>query len=272
LDDQLTLCTNTYHTYSLEDALAGAAAAGFKSVELTSVPGWTEHVRRDADDEELARVKDLLRQYGLEAVSFAGHSDLASDAGVGEFQKALDIAQKLGIHYVTTSTGGHDASSAGTIEEQREQFLNRIRPLADEAAEKDITICLETHGGLVASGVLSAALVELIDKPNVGINYDPGNVIFYGDTRPEKDIEVAAPYVKHVHAKDQIGGAGVWNFPAAGTGEVDFDPIFASLSNVGFDGPVSVEIEFEGEPWPALEVVNAEVAKAHDFLTKYVAS
>ena len=244
MTEQMTLCTNTYHTYSLEDALAGAAKAGFKSVELTSVPGWTEHVRRDATDEELAHVKDLLDQYGLEAVSFAGHSDLASDSGVDEFRKALEIAQKLGIHYVTTSTGGHDASSSGTLDEQREAFLGRIRPLADEAAEKDIVICLETHGGLVASGALSAELVQLIDKPNVGINYDPGNVIFYGDTRPEQDISVAAPYVRHVHAKDQIGGAGVWNFPAAGTGEVDFDPIFATLAEVGFNGPVSVEIEF----------------------------
>src|SRR5687768_11493939 len=46
--DRLAASTNTYHTYSLEDALQGIAAAGFKSVELTSVPGWTEHVRRDA--------------------------------------------------------------------------------------------------------------------------------------------------------------------------------------------------------------------------------
>jgi L-ribulose-5-phosphate 3-epimerase len=110
--ERLTGLTNTYHTYSLEEALEGIAAAGFKSVELTSVPGWTEHVRRDAGAEELAHVKDLLRQYGLTAVSLAGHSDLVSESGIAEFRKALNIAQRLGISYVTTSTGGHDASSA----------------------------------------------------------------------------------------------------------------------------------------------------------------
>ena len=36
--------TNSYHTYSHEEALAGIAAAGFRYVELTAVPGWTEHV------------------------------------------------------------------------------------------------------------------------------------------------------------------------------------------------------------------------------------
>ncbi|MGE3797215.1 MAG: sugar phosphate isomerase/epimerase family protein [Thermomicrobiales bacterium] len=268
--DRLTLCTNTYHTYSLEDSLAGAQKAGFTSVELTSVPGWTEHVRRDATDEELAHVKDLLQQYGQTAVSFAGHSDLASDSGVAEFRKALNVAQKLGIPYVTTSTGGHDASSHGSLDEQRDMFLARIRPLCDEAAEKGITICLETHGGLVANGAVSAELIKLIDKPNIGINYDPANVIYYGNTDPVEDIKVAAPYVRHMHAKDSIGGFGVWNFPPAGTGEVDFKAIFATLDAAGFDGPVSSEIEFQGEPWPALDDVHAAVKTAYDYLRGFV--
>ena len=109
--DRLAASTNTYHSYSLEEALDGIAAAGFTSVELTSVPGWTEHVRRDADDAEIQRVKDLLAQYGLTAVSLSGHSDLVSDEGVAEFRKALDLARKLGITKITTSTGGHDDTS-----------------------------------------------------------------------------------------------------------------------------------------------------------------
>ncbi len=268
--DRLTLCTNTYHSYSLEDALAGAKRAGYKNIELTSVPGWTEHVRRDATDEELGHVKDLLEQHGQKAVSLAGHSDLASEAGIAEFRKALNIARKLGIGYVTTSTGGHDASSHGTLDEQREAFMGRIRPLCDEAAGMGITICLETHGGIVATGALAAELIQLIDKPNIGINYDPANSIFYGNANPTEDIKLAAPYVKHVHAKDSIGGYQVWNFPAAGTGEIDFPAIFAALDAAGFDGPVSAEIEFQGEPWPPLEEVDAAAKTAVDYLRQFV--
>jgi len=35
--------TNSYHTYGFDEALAGIAEAGFKGVELSAVPGWTEH-------------------------------------------------------------------------------------------------------------------------------------------------------------------------------------------------------------------------------------
>ncbi len=268
--DRLAVSTNTYHSYSFEEALAGIAAAGFTSVELSSVPGWTEHVLRASTEQDLHDVAKLVSSFGLEAISLSGHSDLASDEGIDEFRKALGIAARLGIRWVTTSTGGHDASSAGTLDEQRAFFLSRIRPLAQEAAADGIAICLETHGGVSATGALAAQLVQEIEMPNVGINYDTANVIFYGHVRPEEDIVAAAPYVNHLHIKDQIGGPGVWNFPQIGTGEIDFAPIFAELNKVGFAGPCALEIEFQGEPWPPLDVVESTLRNSREFLRQYI--
>ena len=268
--DRLAVSTNTYHPYTLEEALGGIAAAGATSVELTSVPGWSEQVSRDATAADLARVSSLLTKHGLTAISLSGHSDLVTDAGVAEFQKALHIAKTLGIALVTTSTGGHDAASSGDLDEQRAEFLARIGPLADGAADMGITICLETHGGLLATGAMAADLIRDIGKPNVGINYDPGNVIYYGDTRPEGDIASAVYYLTHMHVKDKIGGAGEWNFPTVGTGEIDFGSLFAVADAAAFTGPCSIEIEFLGDPWPPLADVNHAVAESVRFLRQFV--
>ena len=270
MPDRLAVSTNSYHTYTFKEALDGISRAGFRSVELSSVPGWTEHVRRGADDEEIQNVKNLLAQYRLVPVSLSGHSDLVSDEGVGEFRKALDLCRALGIDMITTSTGGHADTSGGGIDEQREAFLARIGPLADEAAADGITICLETHGGLLATGAMAADLVRRIGKPNVGINYDPGNVIFYGDTRPEQDVASAVDLINHVHVKDQIGGAGVWHFPTIGTGEIDYAAIFTALDAAGFAGPCSIELEFQGEPWPPLEDVNRAMAQSYEYVRRFV--
>jgi L-ribulose-5-phosphate 3-epimerase len=270
MHDRLAASTNSYHSYSLAEALAGIAAAGFKNVELTSVPGWTEHVPREASDADLQQVRDLLAENDLTPISLSGHSDLVSDEGVAEFRKALRLCKELGISMITTSTGGHADTSSGGLDEQREQFLARIGVLADEAADDGITICLETHGGLLATGAISADLVRQIGKPNVGINYDAGNVIFYGDTRPEQDVQAAAQHINHMHIKDQIGGAGVWNFPAVGTGEIDYATIFDVVDAAGFTGPCSVEVEFQGEPWPSLADVNQAIADSYTHVRWFV--
>src|SRR4051794_3211746 len=268
--DRLAASTNTYHSYSLDEALDGISRAGFRSVELTSVPGWTEHVSRNADDAEIQRVKDLLAQYGLTAVSLSGHSDLVSDDGVAEFPKALDISRKLGNTRITTSTGGHADTSGGSLADQRAAFLEGVGPLADEAAQDSIDICLETHGGLLATGEISKALIADIGRPNIGINYDPGNVIHYGGVRPETDLPRSVDKVTHMHVKDQIGGVGVWNFPQVGTGEVDFLALFKVLDEAGFDGPCSIEIEFQGEPWPPLAEVDRAMAESFRYVRQFV--
>lgn len=268
--DRLAVSTNSYHSYTLEDALAGIAAAGYSSVELSSVPGWTEHILRDSSNADLDRVKQQLVEFGLDAISMSGHSDLASDDGIASFRKALRIAKYLNIPYVTTSTGGHDDSSSGSVEDQRREFLTRFGPLADEAAASGINICLETHGWLFSTSAKTAELIQAIGKSNVGINYDTANVIFYGDVRPETDILAAAKYVTHLHLKDKASGDHDWDFPAIGTGNVDFAPIFTALDDVGFVGPVSVELEFQGEPWPPLDEVEAALATSFTFIRGYL--
>lgn len=268
--DRLAVSTNTYHSYTFDEALKGIAAAGYTSVELSSVPGWTEHVARDASDADLDAIRQQVREAGLDPISLSGHSDLASDEGIEAFRRAIHIARHLNIPYLTTSTGGHDDSSAGSVADQRREFLTRFGPLADEAAEAGINICIETHGGLSATGKMAAELVQAINKPNVGINYDTANVIFYGHTRPEEDIKAALPYITHMHLKDKAGGDQEWNFPAIGSGNVDFKTIFDILREAGFHGPISVELEFQGEPWPPLEQVNKAVADSHEFIRRFL--
>ena len=36
--------SNCYHGYSIEQAIDGITAAGFRYIELTATKGWTEHV------------------------------------------------------------------------------------------------------------------------------------------------------------------------------------------------------------------------------------
>jgi len=255
--------TNSYHTYSLEEALAGIAKAGFKYVELSAVRGWTEHVPLEAGDAEIAEIKARLAYWGLTPSALSGHSDLTTAAGVADGKKAVDLCTRFGLTILNTAIGGHYSEA-----EDKAAFMGHIHDLADYAAARGVTIALEVHGDIMASAALSIPLIQEINRPNVKINYDTANCVFYGGVQAVDDIGPAVPYLAHVHLKDSAGGKKEWNFPAVGEGKVDFAGILKILEEKGYTGPFSVEIEFSGLPWPPLAEVDRAMKVSYETLKK----
>jgi sugar phosphate isomerase/epimerase len=251
--------TNSYHTYTLAEALAGIAEAGYSGVELSAVPGWTEHVVLDDDPAEL-RAK--LDHHGLTPVSLSGHSDLTTKEGLAHGIKAVLWAADFGIPIVNTAIGGHWSE-----DEDESAFMGNIDELADVAEAAGVVVALEIHGDIMASGAKTRPLIERIGRESIRVNYDTANCEFYGDVTAVEDIPAIAPYLAHVHLKDKVGGAREWDFPAPGEGHIDFAGVLRTLADVGYTGPCSVEIEFRGEPWPPLDEVTRAMTSAHRHLT-----
>jgi L-ribulose-5-phosphate 3-epimerase len=249
--------TNTYHTYSLENALEGIAEAGYRNVELSAVPGWTEHVDLNGSDQ----LRRQLSDFGLTAVSLSAHSDLTTREGLDHGVRAVRWAADFGIPIVNTAIGGHASQ-----EESESAFLANVGELADAAEDAGVVVALEIHGDIMASGAKTVPLLEKIGRESVKVNYDTANVEFYSGDKAVDDLPGIAPYLAHVHLKDTVGGKGVWNFPALGSGSVDFERVLEILEEAGYSGPFSVELEFQGEPWPPLEEVNESMRRSYETL------
>lgn len=253
--------TNSYHTYPLEPALEGIAAAGYKYVELSAVRGWTEHVPLDADEKTLGKIQRQLNQLGLVPVSLSGHSDLTTKDGLKDARLALELCERLGINIMNTAVGGHYSE-----EEDEAGFMANINDLADAAADKDILVGIEIHGDVTGSGQKAAQVIKQIGRDNIRLNYDTANCEFWGGVRAEDDLKYALPYLVHVHLKDTVGGHRNWNFPAIGKGRIDFANLLRQFKRGGYTGPFTVEIEFAGEPWPSLQAVNKAMKDSYKVL------
>lgn len=262
MDNILAGHTNSYHSYSFDEALEGIANAGFEYVELSAVGGWTEHVPLDASEAQISHVQAKFDKYGLRPSVLSGHSDLTTAAGLETAKKATDLCQKLGLSILNTAIGGHYKEG-----EDKDAFMNHIHDLADYCADRSITIGLEVHGEIMATGRSSIDVIEEIGRDNVRINYDTANCEFYGGVKAVDELREVVPYLCHVHLKDKVGGKGEWNFPGIGEGHVDFEQVLTILDKEGYDGPFSVEIEFQGEPWPPVEEVHRSMKVSYDTLT-----
>ena len=91
--------------------------------------------------------------------------------------------------------------------------------------------------------------IQDVGLDNQGVNFDLANLILYGKANPVDAIEVLAPYVQGIHAKD-----GLWptnpkelgQEVPIGTGKVDFPRIIARLKQLNYQGAVTIEREISG--------------------------
>ncbi len=263
--------TNTYHGFTLEEALKGIAAAGFKYVELTAVTGWTEHVLSNMNDAQLDEVRALLKKYDLSVIGLSGHCNLMDDKRLEDFSANIELAAKLGAKFIVSSTGeAHNSTQENTKDEMLVENLKKVLPLCEKHG---IKLVLETHGEH-ATGAQLKRIVDMTGSKYLGINYDTANVVFYGKKMPEDDVKDCAQDVAYVHLKDKGGEPDVWDFPAPGKGWLKLGETLKYLDEIGYDGPLSTEIEFTQEftmrekKTEDLSVVNSAVKDAYDFYKK----
>jgi L-ribulose-5-phosphate 3-epimerase len=265
---QLGSSTVPYHKFSLERALAGIANAGLKRVELGAAVGFCDHAAPErlgpgAANELFAQ----LDRFGLSAVSLNGHADLSTDAGMAAFEKRLQLASDLGVSFVSC---GPPEIGAGAPADTEASFYRNMVKTAERAARSGITIVLETWSDLTGSGELCAGVVRKINKPNVRVNYDTANVIYFRGVKPEDDLVAALPYVSYLHVKDKESlKTGTWDCPAIGDGIIDWERVIGKLDEVDYGGPFMLEVELDGNV-TIPETLDDALAKSVSFLSKFL--
>ncbi|HJO26681.1 MAG: xylose isomerase [Planctomycetes bacterium] len=125
----------------------------------------------------------------------------------------------------------------------RETMLERLRAVADHFGQEGVRLALET--GQETAETLLGVLAEL-DRPNVGVNFDPANMLLYSMGDPVQALDCLAPHVLQVHIKDASASVepGQWGSEVpVGTGEVDWEAFCATLDSHGLDCDLMIERE-----------------------------
>ena len=240
----LSLNSNTYHGFTLDDAIDGATRAGIHLIELSAVAGYTEHVMPDASDAEVASLLARLAERGIRPIALGGHSNLTTEVGRQRFAQNVELGRRLGVEYVVTGTGETHGDESVIDDEQN--LIDDLRSIGRAAAAAGVGVALETHGHNFATGRLLTSLLQKVGSESIGICYDTANTIFYGGVEPYDDLGEALPSVFGLHLKDKAGAPDEWNFPAIGDGDTDFGRVLRILRSDPRDRaiPLSIEIEF----------------------------
>src|SRR5919197_1252450 len=148
--------------------------------------------------------------------------------------------------------------------------FTQLDPAARRAAERHVILALEnhykdnywTHPEFAQHLHLFRRIVEAIDSPWFGVNYDPSNAILAGED-PLEVLDAVKHRVVSMHASDRgllpghtleelraqedsMGYAAILRHGEVGTGLNDYPTIFRMLRSAGFDGWVSIEDGMNG--------------------------
>lgn len=231
-------CFLEFHPFVAYRYLPGL---GIRHVEVPAAPHGTAPFAPELmGPDGVAAFKERLAGFGVEPIAVGAYCDLLHQPQVEALRRRIDFARDIGAANVVS-----DATRQLEVEaDDWRRIVNRLRYLGDYAADQGVKVALETHGGLTRNGALCRKLLDAVDHPAIGVNYDTGNIYYYNDDLdPAADVRAIADRIVQVHLKDTVGGKGEWLFCPLGEGRVDFPAVLAVLDDAGFRGPYSLEIE-----------------------------
>lgn len=245
---------------SLDDAIATAADIGFEGIEIMA---RTPHFPADTTRERAERIKTLLDDRSLDVPCLATYTgeyttktDDECEAELETFERFLELSEILDCELLRHGPGGPTVRTA--TDDDFERAATWLRRAADLAAAYDRTVGIEIHSHRLSETTDSTLrLLELIDRENVGVIHDAGNMFIVDDLYGPESIKKLGDRLVHVHIKDLSRidddsladafsletprGTEAFRRESLGDGDIDHASLFKALVDGGYDGYVTTE-------------------------------
>jgi 3-oxoisoapionate decarboxylase len=230
-----------------------AAEIGYKYIEpcvatgrdLLAEGGYYHMLSMEDDP---LQYKELLDGLGLKCTGLSSHSPLAKpEIAVNYLRQGIRWAAEIGAPVVNSDDGvAHPWMSE---EEALRQIRYTLRVVVPVAERHGIKIGLEQHQNLSTRWDTFSRILNSVDSPALGVNFDTGNLYLSGQDYIQW-LKELAPRVVHVHAKDisvehserergKVTGTPVGC--ACGDGVIDWPQVVQILRDAGYHGGLSVE-------------------------------
>ena len=251
--------------YDLEQTAAVVASLGFDGVEWRVTKKSPEPIKEisywrgnkstvDVDDIEssLPLAGKIANRHKLAMPILGTYLRCHEHEMIGRVMRA---SAEVGCYKMRIGVPGYDGSRP--YPDLYEEAVRDYAKVAQLAAKYGVQACLEMHMDIITpSAGLAHRIVSHFDPAQVGVIFDPGNMVVEGYEQYQMALELLGPYLSHVHAKnclwEKVGeedGVAKWQWKMAAVkqGQADWTAIVAALKKVGYDGWLSFEDFSEGE-------------------------
>jgi sugar phosphate isomerase/epimerase len=135
-----------------------------------------------------------------------------------------------------------------------ERCISALRDLRSMLEDLELKLAIENHWGISTDPAMLVDIIRRCESERIGACPDFGN--FHPTQDRYEGLELLAMFAKHVHAK-------CFSFNAAGEeSSIDYQRCLRILDDAGYDGPLSVEYEGDGDAEVTIQQAR-ELIKRH---------
>lgn len=181
---------------------------------------------------------------------------------VKELLDGAEFARELGVKDIITHVG---FLPDNPFQEERIGVAQAVRYICKTIEKYNQRFLFETGEELPYTLI---QLIKEIGAENIGVNFDPANLIINGRANPIDALEVLGTYVCGVHGKDGIRAKGDSPKGAevmVGQGIVNFPAFIAKLAEIGYEGDITIEREI-----PNGEERDRQICEEKEYLEKLI--
>ena len=234
---------------SFEDMFRDARKAGYQSFELSIDASNGRLKRLFWGKKEAAEVWQAALREDMKILTMclSGHKRFplgSSDpeitsAGMKIMEKALELGGRLGIRIIQLS--GFDVyDQEERTEETRKRYVDNVFRASRMAERACVMLAIEPVEGNLLAVRDTMEVVRKIDSHCLQIYPDVANINSLG-IDPIQELPCGKGHIAAVHMRDSLPGIYDATIPF-GSGYLDFDGVFRKLDEIGFCGPLVVEM------------------------------
>ena len=243
------ICNEMFEKWKIEDVFKKAKELGYDGVEIS--PFTLANSVTEITKNEREKIRDFAKRIGIEVIGL--HWLLVKPEGLYINHPSKSIREKTskylrelvrfcsdigGRIMVIGSPKQRSVLSSQSYHDTWDRTKSTLKDVLPETFERKVNLCFEPlspkETNFINTCEEAVNLIEEVNHPNLGLILDVKAMS--SEKKPVDDIiKHGGKYLKHFHANDDNG-------LGPGFGKMDYEKIKNALSEVRYNGYLSVEV------------------------------